>query len=195
MTIKIHLTLILLILYNLFFGKIESLFMCYMFIVMHELSHMIVALLLNVDIEEISLMPMGVCAKYKGKISLLKEFIISISGPIASMLIAILYNNKIYYLINICIVIFNMIPIYPFDGGRILRVLLKIIFGEKVGQKISTYLTNILVIGIVLIAIFIAAYYKNFLLLIMSMYIYKISKDEIKKDKIIRAINYLQMDK
>lgn len=195
MIIKIHITLILLILYNLFFGKIESLFICYMFIVMHELSHMIVALLLNVDIEEISLMPMGASAKYKGGISLLKELIISIAGPIASLIIAFLYNNKTYFLINVFIVIFNMIPIYPFDGGRILRVILKIIFGKKVGKNISTYITNVLVIGIFLVGIFVAAYYKNFFVLIMSLYIFRISKNEIEKDKIISAINYLQTDK
>lgn len=195
MIVKIHLTLILMFLYNYFFGKLETLFICYMFIIMHELSHMIVALLLKIDIEEICLMPVGVNAKYLGRISPLKELIISISGPIGSLIFAFLYNNKIYYLINICIVIFNIIPIYPLDGGRVLRVLLKFIFGDKIGQNISTYLTNILVIIFLLVGIFIAAYYKNFFFLIVSIYIYRISKNEIKKDKIIRAINYLQTDK
>ena len=166
-----------------------------MFIIMHELSHMVVALLLKIDIEEISFMPVGVNAKYLGRISPLKELIISISGPIGTLIFAFLYNNKIYYLINICIVIFNMIPIYPLDGGRVLRVLLKFILGDKIGQNISTYLTNILVIIFLLVGIFIAAYYKNFFFLIVSIYIYRISKNEIKKDKIIRAINYLQTDK
>lgn len=192
MIIKIHITLILLVLYNLFFEKIESLFICYMFIIMHELSHMICALLFNIDIEEISLMPTGVSAKYKGKISNLKELIISLAGPAASIFLAFLYNNEIYFMINIFIVIFNLIPIYPLDGGRIFRVLLKMIFGEKMGKKISTYFTNILVIGIFLISIFVAAYYKKFFLLIMSLYIIRISKNEIEKDKIISAINYLQ---
>lgn len=195
MIVKIHLTLILMFLYNYFWGKLETLFICYMFIIMHELSHMVVALLLKIDIEEISFMPVGVNAKYLGRISPLKELIISISGPIGTLIFAFLYNNKIYYLINICIVIFNMIPIYPLDGGRVLRVLLKFILGDKIGQNISTYLTNILVIIFLLVGIFIAAYYKNFFFLIVSIYIYRISKNEIKKDKIIRAINYLQTDK
>ena len=195
MIVKIHLTLILMFLYNYFWGKLETLFICYMFIIMHELSHMVVALLLKIDIEEISFMPVGVNAKYLGRISPLKELIISISGPIGTLIFAFLYNNKIYYLINICIAIFNMIPIYPLDGGRVLRVLLKFIVGDKIGQNISTYLTNILVIIFLLVGIFIAAYYKNFFFLIVSIYIYRISKNEIKKDKIIRAINYLQTDK
>lgn len=194
MIIKIHITLIIFFAYNLFFGKIESLFMVYMFIIMHELVHMIVALFLNVNIEQIEFMPTGVCAKYSGKISLVKELLISIAGPIASLLFAVLYNNKIYYVINIGIIIFNMIPIYPMDGGRILRCLLKIFFGKKIGYRISTYLTNILVVIFVLFSIFVAAYYKNFFFLIMSLYIIKISKQEIEKDKIMSIINYLQID-
>lgn len=195
MIVKIHLTLILILLYNFFIGKIELIFMSYMFIIMHELSHMIVALLLNVDIAEISLMPVGVNAKYVGKISMLKELLISIAGPIASIFFAFIYNNKLYFMINICIVIFNMIPIYPMDGGKILRVILMCLFGEKKGRNISTYITNFLIVILILISLFIAAYYRNFFFLIISTFILKISKEEIKKERIMSIINYLQTDK
>lgn len=195
MTVKIHITLILLFLYNFFIGKIELIFMTYMFIVMHELSHMIVALLLSVDIKEIELMPVGVNAKYDGNISTLKELLISLAGPLASMFFAIIYNNELYYMINFCIVIFNLIPIYPLDGGRILRVILTCLFGKKKGYGISTYITNFLIFIFILFALFIAAFYKNFFFLLIGMYMLKIAREEIKKEKIMSLINYLQTDK
>ena len=194
MYIKIYISLIFLLIYNFFIGKLELFIMFYSFVVMHELSHMIIALLLNVDIIELSLLPVGLNAKYTGEISLIKEFLISIAGPIASLFFAYIYDNKIYFIINICILIFNIIPIYPLDGGRILRVILKILFGDKVGKNISTYLTNVLLIIFLLFSIFIAAYLKNFIFLIMTLYMFKISKKEIHKEKIIDLINYLQIE-
>lgn len=194
MSLKIHVTLILILIYNYFFSDVKLFIMCYMFIVMHELSHAIVALLLKVDIKEFEFTPFGVCAKYENNISDLKELIISVSGPLFSIFFAYSYGNKIYFIINILITIFNLLPIYPLDGGRILRVILNLIFGHKKGKIISTYFTNILLILFLIVSIFIAVCYKNFFFLAMCFYMLKLSKSEIKKDEILRAINYLQND-
>ena len=131
MILKIHYSLIIALLYNLFFKKQKIYFIAYMFIIMHELTHMITALLLNVDIEEINLTIFGANAKYSGKINPLKDLIISISGPLASLCFGFLYNNNTYFLINMMIIILNIVPIYPLDGGRIVRDLLTIILGKE----------------------------------------------------------------
>lgn len=192
MSLKIHITLILILIYNYFFSDIKLFIMFYMFVVMHELSHAIVALLLKVDIKELEFTPFGVCAKYEKNISDLKELIISASGPLFSIFLAYSYGNKIYFIINILITIFNLLPVYPLDGGRILRIILKFILGQKRGKTISTYFTNIILILFLFVSIFIAAYYKNFFFLVMCFYMLKLSKSEIKKDEILRVINYLQ---
>lgn len=194
MSLKIHITLILVLVYNYFFSDIKLFIMFYMFAIMHELSHAVVALLLRIDIKEFEFTPFGVCVKYENNLSDLKELIISVSGPVFSMILACLYGNKIYFIINILITIFNLLPVYPLDGGRVLRVILKFIFGYKKGKIISTYLTNLILILFLFVSIFIAAYYKNFFFLAMCFYMLKLSKSEIKKDEILRAINYLQND-
>lgn len=55
MTLKIYISLIFILLYNYFFGNLKLFIMFYLFILMHEFSHIIVAILLNVDVQEISL--------------------------------------------------------------------------------------------------------------------------------------------
>ena len=192
MSLKIHITLILILIYNYFFSDIKLFIMFYMFILMHELSHAIVAILLKVDVKELEFTPFGICAKYENNISDLKELIISASGPLFSIFLAYSYGNKIYFIINVLITIFNLLPVYPLDGGRILRIIFKFILGQKKGKSISTYFTNLILILFLFISIFIAAYYKNFFFLAMCIYMLKLSKSEIKKDEILRAINYLQ---
>lgn len=121
--------------------------------------------------------------------------LISLAGPASTLIFAFLYNNKLYWLINIGILILNCIPVYPFDGGRVIRAFLKIFYGEKSGIEFSIYLTNIFVIILFLFALFMAAYFRNFFFLLTSMYVLKISREEIKKDKILQIINYLQTTK
>lgn len=195
MIVKVYISLFMILLYNYFFGNLKLFVMFYLFILMHELSHMIMAIILDVDIQEISLMPIGVNAKYEGKISNKKELFVSLAGPIASMIFAILYNNKLYFIINICIFSFNILPIYPLDGGRILRIILKFIFGDRIGIKVSQYISCILIFVLLVISIFLVLYYKYFFLLLLTLYIFRITREEMKKEKIIQSIKYLQIEK
>ena len=126
MILKIHASLLIALLYNLYIAKKKIYFITYLFIIMHELSHMITALLLKIDIKEIVLLPFGVTAKYAGKITAIKDLAISLAGPLASLLFAIAYHSKLYFRINILIALFNLIPIYPLDGGRILKTIFRL---------------------------------------------------------------------
>lgn len=195
MILKIHMTLFIALFYNLFVLKKRIFFIAYMFIIMHELSHMIMALIVGVDIDEIVLLPFGASAKYSGNITLIKEFLIAIAGPITTLFFSILYHNNTYTMVNILIFLFNMIPIYPMDGGRILKVFFALIFKKKVAEKISLYSDIVMIILLVFLATFLLFQYNNPSLLIMSIYILKISREERKKDMILNAINYLQIYK
>lgn len=156
---------------------------------------MIVALLLNIDIEEITLLPFGAIAKYKGNINLIQEFLIAIAGPIASLFFAVIYNNDIYFKVNLLIVFLNILPIYPLDGGRILKVLLIKIFKAKLGAKINYYINKSFIVILICFALYMALKYNNYAFLILSIYILKIWKDQIQKEKIQELINYLQINK
>ena len=70
-----------------------------------------------------------------------------------------LYQNIMYA--NILIAMFNLLPIYPLDGGRILKELLHIFFGLR---KSYTYTQNISEIALYVttaLSSIIILYYKN----------------------------------
>ena len=109
-------------------------------IIFHELTHSLVARRYGVSMKEITLFIFGGVAHMEGEPSSPKaEFMIAIVGPISSFLLAIfsflLYELGIIsgwpvtitgilnYLswLNMILAVFNLMPAFPLDGGRILR--------------------------------------------------------------------------
>jgi Zn-dependent protease len=115
-------------------------------ILIHELSHAAVAKARGLPVKAITLFALGGVAQIEKEASDAKtEFWIGIAGPITSLLIGILSlmlaagfgwapsaTNQSPWaamlgwlgVINIALAIFNMIPGFPLDGGRVLRALL-----------------------------------------------------------------------
>jgi Zn-dependent protease/predicted transcriptional regulator len=122
-------------------GVVSSLLL-FASILLHELSHSYVANRLGMDIRGITLFIFGGIAELSREPDDPRmELKIAIAGPIASVVLAILFwlikegltamalfplvASICSYLviINIVVVIFNMIPGFPLDGGRVLRAI------------------------------------------------------------------------
>jgi len=112
-------------------------------IVLHELSHSLAARQFGMPMKGITLFIFGGVAEMDEEPPSAKaEFVMAIAGPIASVVIALiclgvnyaggmlnwpaLVNGVFGYLalINTVLVIFNMIPAFPLDGGRVFRAAL-----------------------------------------------------------------------
>jgi Zn-dependent protease len=108
----------------------------------HELSHALVARAEGIEIEEIVLHPFGGLARMKREPdSPGAEFRIAIAGPassflfsmlaLGSMSVAAIFMQRaaiaVFFLLfsgNLLLAVFNLLPGYPLDGGRVLRALL-----------------------------------------------------------------------
>ena len=109
-------------------------------IVLHELSHALAARQFGLRIRGITLFIFGGVAEMESEPpNPVAEFVVAVAGPVASILIAgscfLLYvsgsmatwpdpvNGVLYYLamINGLLVVFNLLPAFPLDGGRVLR--------------------------------------------------------------------------
>jgi len=112
-------------------------------IVFHEFSHSLVARHYGMQIKGITLFVFGGIAEMEGEPPSPKsEFLMAVAGPLASFLLAFVFSrieaiallhewptpvvgvsNALAY-INTVVAIFNLVPAFPLDGGRMLRAAL-----------------------------------------------------------------------
>lgn len=108
-------------------------------VLLHELGHSVIALKYNIPVRRITLLVFGGVAEIeKEPPSASAEFWIAIAGPVVSFLLAAFFYLStpvastvgpvfalVKYLayINGILAVFNLIPGFPLDGGRILRAI------------------------------------------------------------------------
>ncbi|MBU2589435.1 MAG: site-2 protease family protein [Nanoarchaeota archaeon] len=108
-------------------------------VLFHEMSHSLTAKYFNIKVDSITLFFFGGVAQLKeDKFTPKKEFWVSIAGPIASLSLAGIFFLVAYlvpslyfeaiasYLarLNLILGLFNLVPGFPLDGGRIFRAVL-----------------------------------------------------------------------
>lgn len=114
--------------------------MLFVSVVLHELGHSVVALRYNIPVRSITLFIFGGVAQIAAEPSKAAvEFVIAIAGPLVSLALAVLFTvlkpvfapieplwGVLKYLayINFALVLFNLIPGFPLDGGRVLRAVI-----------------------------------------------------------------------
>lgn len=216
MSIKLDLKIFLFLFLFLLTSQFEIYIVLMIFAIIHELGHLIAGLMLKFKPEEIRLTPVGLRIQFKAsdeeykienaKSYTIKKAIIALAGPLTNLLIATItvvmaklnlstQNMYIYLLIvyaNFLIAIFNLIPIYPMDGGRAVKEILKLVYGNKKAYKITYFLSKTVLILLTAVSSIAILYLKNIAILIIIAYLWYLEIAEIRKynrrKKIERAI-------
>ena len=187
--IKVSKYTYIIVLLALITGQIKELLGLFIIILSHEFGHYFMSKIFKWNIDKIYLYPFGGLIKYNEKIDkpFKEELLIAISGILNQFLVYLLFLllNK-YYIIsdyffniiknyNYSIILFNLIPIIPLDGSKILNIILNKLFNFRKSYIILN------IISIILLIIFI--FKSNISLLIVILFlIYKMYLNIKNKD-------------
>ncbi len=173
-TFRIHPLCYVILLITFLTGYFKDIMIFMAIILIHEIGHIIVAIILNWKIKEIIILPMGGVTIFNEVINkpLKEEFFIAIGGPLFQIVITFILNlfmyNELFNYYSLIILIINLLPIYPLDGSKIMNVLINKIFSFKLSHKILI-ISSLLITGALIIIniVNINLIYILFLLLII----------------------------
>ncbi|MBR6778881.1 MAG: site-2 protease family protein [Clostridia bacterium] len=135
--IKIGATFYLLVIVCVLNNQFLLLINCISALILHELAHLMVAKSRGYALKQIKLDMFGLAVDLDENISDRDNFAINIAGPICNLFICLLYMSaywlfpvsvlylNTFCLANLTLCLFNLLPIYPLDGGKIFQSIVR----------------------------------------------------------------------
>jgi Zn-dependent protease/CBS domain-containing protein len=185
-----------------------SVFAC---ITLHEFGHALVARRFNIITRDVTLYPIGgVASLEKMPEKPMQEMAVALAGPavnvaIAFMLLPFVNVTEIWqedlskmkdinaetfiptlFTVNIILVLFNLIPAFPMDGGRIVRALLSIKLSRSKATRIAATLGQIFAVLLIL-----EGFSGNPMLIIIGFFVFLSAEGEaryVKQQEILRGL-------
>lgn len=196
------------VLFNLQF--ILAVMICVLF---HEMGHMLAAKKFGIKTTKMVLLPVGgISTVDKTTQSPKEELLITLAGPLVNIIIAVLlffvipvrdymgYNFLEYFtflnefsvrnfffflfVVNVALAVFNLIPAFPLDGGRILRAVLDVKLTRVKATRVATTISH----GIAILLLLMGLLF-NPILLFLSLFLLIGSFSE---NQLVRHIDLLK---
>ena len=206
MRFKIDFKIFLFLILFYFTRQVETYVMILFFAFIHEIGHLLMGLLMGMRPNKIEIKPYGVSISFKikpkdynqkileGNRLQIKKILIAIAGPLTNFIIMNvatnlpigIFSKMMIIYSNLLLIIFNLIPIYPLDGGRILKAFLHILVGKRKAEKYSNNSSFIILIALTFLASIGVYYIKNVSIFIIIMFLWILY---IQEDLIYRRRN------
>lgn len=184
-SVRVSIFYILMAAIMIFLGKGYEIAVYTSVVVLHELAHAEIAQRLGYALKSFRLMPYGasLTGDFEG-VKIKHEVFIAIAGPLFNLCLTIpavalwwlipksFYITELFVTANLFIALFNLLPIFPLDGGRVLLALLS----QKVPRnkayktiRIIGYIFSALMLALFIVSFF---YKVNFSFAIVAVFIF-----------------------
>ena len=191
MKIEINLKIFFLIFLLFIIDNINTYLIFLIFILIHELSHLIVGILIGGKPQKMTISIFGLSIEFYsyGKSKTISKLLFLLIGPLVNIFIGYWCNKYMTYseektlivYTNFALGFFNLLPILPLDGGKILKEILKVILGFEKSDKIVIFISKTILIFATLIYSVLIIKIKNIMILFLLIYLWYLYAVEEKK--------------
>jgi Zn-dependent protease/predicted transcriptional regulator len=175
----------------------------FVIVFLHELGHALAAKRYGIKTSDITILPIGGVARLeKMPEKPMQEFVVAIAGPAVNIAIAGIIGffitippaNELqlqltggvngtnfflnFFVVNLFLSVFNLIPAFPMDGGRVLRALLSLKFQRHTATLVAARIGQILALGFIFIG-----FSSNPFLIFIGLFIILGAQGEVEMTK------------
>jgi Zn-dependent protease/CBS domain-containing protein len=195
--VRLHFTFVLLLIFLISIGlggkqsgAATAVYILALFasVLLHEIGHVLVARWYGIGTREIVMFPIGGVSRLENQPKARQELLIVAAGPLVNLLIAVILlatqrnfvpletlrvptdANLIQRIAmgNLLLGLFNLLPAYPMDGGRILRSVIAFWKSEEEATQIAASAGQFLAVAMGLFGLLSG----NFLLMFVALFVY-----------------------
>lgn len=172
-------------------GAALFIFGLFLSVLLHEAGHALMARRYGIATQEIVMLPIGGLARLERQPRAGEEFWVAFAGPLVNFFLGLLLLGAAFWtgggvsvehwleaadaniasrlaVANLVLALFNLLPAFPMDGGRVLRSLL----AERRPYEEATRITARIGTGVAALLALLGLLQGNFLLLFVALFIY-----------------------
>lgn len=156
-------------------------------ILFHEYAHVWIAKRCGLEVRQVVYFGLGAGALMESLGEPKTELKVALAGPISSLVLAAAFLPLVYlnpgvtaflylFSMNVILAVFNALPIYPMDGGRVFYAIMTFFVGKAKALSIAVGVSNALSV----IAIVLCAMYQMWFMIVIFLFLL-LSSRAIKK--------------